>query len=414
MKKKQYRIFLILFLASMLSVHVVIAWNSVELIRKGYPDFTIFYSSGRMLSQGLGRKLYDEATQYRVQQEFAAGVSIRQGPLPYNHPPFEALLFVPFAAMPYATAYCVWNLLNLIFIASMLFLLRTCLPQLRSVSAPMWMFAWVAFFPVFFALLQGQDALLLVLLFSAAYVLLRRNRDLAAGCCLGLGLFRFHLVLPLILILLWRKRSKALIGFLGTALSLALISIAIVGWQGALDYPSQVWQMERAMEKHQTIFPLRMANLRGLMASLPPFASRHVMDLVIAVISLGLLVFAARKWKATSPAEFDLSFSLCIIVTVLVGYHTLAYDLSLLLLPITLTLNYLFGNAASDAQSDRRTRLWLLTPIFLLFFSPLHAYLAMRNGHYNLFALVLLFWCWALSREISRAPQSGLRERLVS
>lgn len=414
MKKKQYRIFLILFLASMLSVHLVIAWNSVELIRKGYPDFTIFYSSGRMLSQGLGRQLYDETTQYRVQQEFAAGVSIRQGPLPYNHPPFEALAFIPFAAMPYPTAYCVWNLLNLIFIVTVLFLLRTCLPQLRSVSAAMWLFVWVAFFPVFFALLQGQDVLLLVLLFSMAYVLLRRNRDLAAGCCLGFGLFRFHLVLPLILLLLWQKRSKAIIGFLGTALGLALISIAIVGWQGALAYPSQVWQMERAMEKHQTIFPLRMANLRGLMASLPPFASRQVMDLVIAVVSLGLLVFAARRWKTTSPAEFDLSFSLCIIVTVLVGYHTLAYDLSLLLLPITLTLNYLFDKAASRAQSDKRTRLLLLAPIFLLFFSPLHAYLAMRNGHYNLFALVLLFWCWVLSREIARARQNGLRERLVS
>jgi hypothetical protein len=45
-------------------------------------------------------------------------------------------------------------------------------------------------------------------------------------------------------------------------------------------------------------------------------------------------------------------------------------------------------------------RLGVIILLFLLFFSPLHAFLVMRDGHYNLFALVLLFWCWVLSSEI--------------
>jgi hypothetical protein len=396
MKKEKYKVFLILFLSGMLSVQLAIAWNSVDLIRKGYPDFTIFYSSARILAQGLGRQLYDEPTQYRVQQQFAAGVSIRQGPLPYNHPPFEAVAFVPFSWMSYPAAYCLWNLFNLIFLVMTLYVLRPALPGLKSVSAAAWLCVWVSFFPVFFALLQGQDVLFLLLLFAGVYVLLRRNNDMAAGCCLALGLFRFHLVLPLVLILLWQKRTKAIYGFLATAAVLAVISVAIVGWQGALDYPGQVWQMERAMEQHQTIFPLRMANVRGLLASLLPFASRSVSNLIVGALSLGLLYFAAHKWKTTSRTQFDLAFSICVIVTLLVSYHTLAYDLSLLLLPVALTLHHLFKN--EDCQP--RSRLFLLIPLFLLFFSPLHAFLAMRNGHYNLFALVLLFWCWALSREI--------------
>jgi hypothetical protein len=396
MKKEKCRVLLILFLSGMLSVHLAIAWNSVELIRKGYPDFTIFYSSARILAQGLGRQLYDEPTQYRVQQQFAAGVSIRQGPLPYNHPPFEALAFVPFTWMRYPVAYVLWNLFNLIFLAMTLFVLRPTLPGLKSISTAAWLFVWVSFFPVFFALLQGQDVLFLVLLFTGVYVLLRRNSDIAAGCCLALGLFRFHLVLPLVLILLWQKRTKAIYGFFATAAVLAVISIAIVGWQGSLAYPGQVWLMEKAMEQHQTIFPLRMANVRGLLASLLPFASRSANNLVVGVLSLALLFFAAHKWKTTSRTEFDLGFSICVIVTLLVSYHTLAYDLSLLLLPVTLTIQHL----SKKEGSQPRTRLFLLIPLFLLFFSPLHAFLAMRDGHYNLFALVLLFWCWALSREI--------------
>jgi hypothetical protein len=54
----------------------------------------------------------------------------------------------------------------------------------------------------------------------------------------------------------------------------------------------------------------------------------------------------------------------------------------------------------------------LLIPILLLFLSPLHAFLAMRNEHYNVFALVLLFWCWALSREITRSSHKNLQRSI--
>ena len=119
--KKKYRVLVLLFLAGMLSLHLIIAWDSIDLIRKGYPDFSTFYSGASIVRQGLGKQLYDEATQYRVQLQFAAGVSIRQGPLPYIHPPFEALLFIPFTWLSYPTAYLLWNLLNLVFLVRSVF-----------------------------------------------------------------------------------------------------------------------------------------------------------------------------------------------------------------------------------------------------------------------------------------------------
>jgi hypothetical protein len=266
--------------------------------------------------------------------------------------------------------------------------------------------ACVAFFPVFFALLQGQDVLFLVLLFAAVYVLLQRNGDIAAGCCLGLGLFRFHLVLPLVLILLWQKRTRAIFGFLVTAVGLAAISVAIIGWQGALAYPGHVWQLEQDMQRHQTVFPLRMANVRGLLENLLPLTTKPVIAIAVAVISLALILFAASKckWKTASRSEFDLSFSLCVVVTLLVSYHTLPYDLSLLLLPIVLTMVYLLRNAHMDLGD----RLMLIIPPTLLFFSPLHMFLEMRTSRYNLFAIVLLFWCWRLFKEIGRGQKQVL------
>jgi hypothetical protein len=413
MRKKKYKVFVFLFLAGMLPLHLVIAWNSIDLIRKGYPDFTTFYSGASIVRQGLGRQLYDEQTQYRVQQQFAAGVSIRQGPLPYIHPPFEALFFIPFTWVAYPTAYVLWDLLNLVFLVLLFYLLRSELPWLKEITAAFWLLGCLALFPVFFALLQGQDILMLVLLFGAVYVLLRRNSDLAAGCCLGLGVFRFHLVVPLVLILLYQKRSKAIAGFLATATVLGLVSVAMIGWEGVSSYPIQVWRLEQAMERRQTIVPIRMASVRGLLDNLLiPHTSKLVSDIAIAAVSLGLILFAARKWKVAGRDGFDLGFAICVIVTVLASYHTLAYDLSLLLLPVAITIHHLFqGDLFQSDAMQRHRRVILLIPLLLLFFSPLHAFLAMRDGHYNLFALVLLLWCWALSRElgdVQKKSEQGL------
>jgi hypothetical protein len=76
--------------------------------------------------------------------------------------------------------------------------------------------------------------------------------------------------------------------------------------------------------------------------------------------------------------------------------------LSLLLLPIALTISYLFNNQ----KIDSRTRLMLIIPFVVLFFGPLHMFLEMRTSRYNLFALVLLWWCWALFKELGRLKQT--------
>ena len=43
----------------------------------------------------------------------------------------------------------------------------------------------LAFFPVAYALMQGQDSILLLLLYCMAYDALRRNEDMGAGAYIG-------------------------------------------------------------------------------------------------------------------------------------------------------------------------------------------------------------------------------------
>jgi len=399
MKPEKYKKLVLFFLAGMLSLHVAVAWRSRELIRKGYPDFTALYSAGKIVREGVRKQLYDSQTQYRIQQEFAAGVSIRQGPLPYIHPPWEALLFVPFAWFSYPMAYLLWNAVNVLILLSLPFLLRNHLPQLRHVSALFWLFVSLAFYPIFFDLLQGQDILPLLLFFTLAFVSLKQNNDLAAGCWLGLGLFRFHLVLPLVFILLLHKRLKALLGFAVVAFVLAMVSVAIIGWNAALSYLSFVWHVETVMG-HGAIVPVDMPNLRGLLHTfLAAHSSKFVIQLVVAVLSAALLLFASAKWRvAREGTAFDLGFSLVVVSTILVSYHANTYDLALLFLPVMLLTNHLAGVDVKGGWS----RIALMGPMFVLFVSPLQMLLLQKYGKLSLLTPVLLFWTWGLASEISR------------
>jgi glycosyl transferase family 87 len=395
---------LTLYLVGMVVLHAVVAWNSRDLVRKGYQDFTIFYSAAKIVRQGMGAHLYEEPTQFRVQQEFASGVSIRQGALPYNHPPFEAALYFPLTFLPYFAAYVAWDFINLVILFALPFLLRPHVPILRDLSPAFCLLASVGFFPVFIALLQGQDIIVELLIFTLAFIALKTKADFRAGALLGLGLFRFHLIAPLVLVLLLQNRKKALGGLVTVACALGLLSIAMVGWRETLAYPNYVWSVEQAMGRG-AIVPADMPNLRGLADTLlAPLAPNSVVTIIVAAVSIALSLLMSAKWKLSGDAaRFDLGFSLCLVITILVSYHAFAYDLSLLLLPVLIVANYLRG----VFRISKWDKFALLTPVCILFFSPLLMVIWWQYGHLNLLAPVLLLWAWGITKAISVRASSN-------
>ena len=200
----------LLYLAGMVMIHALVFWSVRESVRKGYSDFTIYYCAGTIVRQGLGHQLYDNITQFNVQREFSPEVAIRLDALPYNHPPFEAVFFAPFSYVSYPFAFELWTLANLAMLISLPFMLLPELSHLQDYPPPFWVLAGLGFFPIFFALLQGQDAILLLFLYTLAFICLRKNRNLFAGGWLALGLFKPHLILPFIFLLLVQGRKKVL------------------------------------------------------------------------------------------------------------------------------------------------------------------------------------------------------------
>jgi hypothetical protein len=376
---------LVLALVGMAGMHAWVFFSLRQEVRLGYPDFTAFYAAGKCVQRGQGSQLYNMQAQGRIQQEFASGVKIRNGPLPFTHPPFEAALFVPLVFLSYSAAYWVWNAVSLVaLVVVFLLLLRPHLPKLRGWSETLPLLCGLAFFPVFVCLLQGQDSLLLLLLFGLAFVAMKSGREFVSGICLGLALFRFQLVLPVIAVLLLRRRWKTVAGFATTAAALVGISAAVVGWGGLMNYPHQLLQFSH-VQAGAAMNPRLMPNLRGIVAGLAGDGNwAHVL---IGVLSAALVVWAASKWNAGGQqTQFDLGFGLTLVVAVIVSYHLMAHDLSVLLLPLLLAGEWLLR------ERPRGVARWLtVAGIGILFLSPIYFLLWFRYQRFS-----AMFWAVAL------------------
>jgi len=125
------------------------------------------------------------------------------------------VLFVPLARFSFVTAYAIWLILNVALLCWIPCVLRKRLPALGKAPLYLWLLACFAFYPIFMALIQGQDSILLLFLYCLAYEALERRSELAAGGWLALGLYKYHLVLPFVGSL-WR-RNKLIAGFLTAA-----------------------------------------------------------------------------------------------------------------------------------------------------------------------------------------------------
>jgi hypothetical protein len=403
-RNKSWRLAQVL-IAAMFGLNLLLFLHFRENLKRGYADFTVFYTAGTILRDGLGHQLYNNKVQYAVQNHFAGHIPLRNSPLPYIHPPFEAAIFLPLSGLPYRQAFAVWDILSVAVLFAVAVLLRRSLGVLRSISSWKFAIAAIAFFPVFACLLEGQDSILQLLLCGFAFKALQRKSDLLAGCWLGLAAFKFQFILPIVLLLvIWKRRSVAL-GFLAVAILLVLASVGLVGLQNLLQYPAYVLQIVKAPGLGGVPSEL-LPNLHGLVTGWPLFSSAAGSALV-AVISILLFLFAAWKgWPSPPPSpahprQLELQFSLAIVVSGLIAWQTNLHDLSLLVLPLVLLADYCW-----DAKVQARGMGFaLLLPVLPLFVSPLWMPLWVVSGKLNLMAIPLLWWTWKISQEFSPEPR---------
>ena len=391
------------FVAGMLWLNLLFFLDFREGIKRGYPDFTVFYTAGTILREGLGHQLYEGNLQFSVQESFTGHIPFRKGPLPYIHPPFEALIFAPLTLLPYPWAFLVWDSLNVAALFGIARLLRRSVEIFRSVATWKFVIASIAFFPVFACLLEGQDSILMLLLLVLGFNALKQGADLRAGCWLALAAFKFQFIVPLVLLLIIWKRSRVALGFAVIAILLVLASVALVGKDALIHYPGYALKIGKTPKLGGVPSEL-LPNLHGLVTGWHGPLSGPLGTAIAALSTISLFLFAAWKGRAYS-ARVELQFSLAVLVSVLIGRQTNSHDLSLLVLPLVLVSDYCLGWTTQESDA----RYALLTPVWPLLISPLWMLLWLVVGKVNLMAIPQLWWAWKIGNELPREPVDACR-----
>lgn len=357
---------------SLFEMGVLLAGFKYSLAGNG--DFSAFYRTAVMVRTGEFHRLYDVQNQMSFDHRLFPWLN-RYPPYYFYHPPFEALLLLPLAFVSYKVAFWVWSIASLAMLVFSGTILSKQFPQLRSgVGIPL-VFLVLAFFPIVMVFLQGQDSGLLLLLVAWAFAELHRGRNLRAGIMLGLSLFKFQFIVPLVAMLAWRLGRNYVIAFTATAAALCGISWMLVGTAGLRSY----WQM---LVEGTPEMVWRMPNLRGIVESLggPP----------VLPIALAL---ALAVWCATRVAQMDSGgFALAIVCSLLVSHHGHVYDCLLLVIPAFCALE------TALMQKKTLPNFWPA-----LFFAMLPVYVLLTKLHATwVFAIAFLLLAVEIARPAAR------------
>jgi len=367
-------------------------------------DFPDFYAAARMVGEGYGHQLYD----FKAQEQFQTRYSGRTGDY-YIHPPFESLLFLPICLSPLPTAYLLWCVLNVAVLAYTAILFQRYLWNRLD-----WRVLLPLFFlfpPVLLSFLEGQDSLLLLLMMTLAVVELRRDRNFRAGCWLGCGLIKFHIIFTLIVLMVSLRKKGLLQGFALVFVTFLLISAGISGWAFLAVYPR--FLMRLSTQPLAGIHPAAMANMRGLI-SISGNVQNTAMGLALICIASVLLL--GRAWKSFRRTESkfgdttSLAFGNFVLAAILVSYHLSPSDLCIALLPMGLFSQYL----AEHTGIPRWVRLSVLTSQWALFLPPLHVISLAWHGYVYL-AIPILVMFLLTSAEVFRGiPNHGRGSTVAS
>jgi Glycosyltransferase family 87 len=329
-----------LYLGALLLLQIVSCARLFPFARAGQTDFRTFYTAGHMLRAGAELYNYDS----ELSQQSAL-VSPNDYALPFMSPPYTALLFVLFSLISYWPAYLLFAAFNFCLCALAVKIMRPHLPVLNSRWRALTPLLFLSFMPFAVALTLGQVSILLLLLYCACFSAIQSSKPILAGIFLSLALIKFQVALPIaLLFLLWRQ-WRFLTGFLTGAAALTLLSILITGPRAFEAYGRSLFFMSHAAsnpagEAKYGMFPAQMPNLYGFFHTLSGGAPWGVALTILC--SLLVLFWAARQQP---------SLTLALLAAILISYHLYLYDLTLLLLPMTLVFNQNVDSLLRGRQS---------------------------------------------------------------
>lgn len=316
-------------------------------------DYPAVVLASRMVSSGQGAQLYDLDRQLEGQRQLITEGYLQLSPsepllYPYPYAPFVAIFNTPLAGISPLAAMAVWDLLNIACMALGLWLLVSALP-LDKRERLLILLGGLTCFPFIVNLEQGQSSGLTVLSMGAGIALLRRGNDLQGGLALGLLALKIQWLPFFVLVLLFKRRWRALLGLIITGAALLLLAVLTMGtaWiPGFLDMLQRAQRFDPVL----ALAPLASHSLSGQLAVLffsvdgPVTAAGNEairnISLLATLFGAALVLWVWRgPWRPGAPA-WDGAMSLTVLVAAFTNIQLNTHDLSLLTIPAALGVSY--------------------------------------------------------------------------
>jgi hypothetical protein len=330
--------------------------------------------------------------------------------LVYGHAPYIALLFKPFAMLPYLWAYCAWLGFSAVLYLSAITLL------FRAAGVPLehrktgFLLA-VSFMPfIFETWIAGQLSVVIFFLWALFLFCRHQHRPFLAGIVLALGIFKPTLVALPIAMLMAGRRWRILQGFATGAVAVAALSIGMVGLHGCRAWvdtllfngrlaagPGEAWHLAKSVDM-SSFFHLLLFNASPITAIVVATVG------TFAFVVLAAAWWRSSRWVAMSAAENWLwAATLCL--TLVVNSYAPIYDAILVVAATALAVGALEGRSSEEHATFRG---WLL----LLYMLPWITQSMAEYLHLQLFTLVLAgFAGWALTMAYrTQGKEVGLSE----
>lgn len=313
-----------------------------------FSDYRAQYTGALMIRKGVRSDLYSIDTQYNIQKKLFPNLQKKQL-LPFLSPPAVAFILFPLSLFSYGQGYVVFGvaLLFILFLTSFFacraVLISRKVQKLLYINQIDLLVIISAMLPLWLSALGGQLSIIWTLAFLISYLLAKQNKHVLSGLTLSIICMKPHLLIVPLVFLVIQKRWKMLVGVLIGGVFLALFSLYLVGWQGMVGYLQLLSHVSKNGASNGVEI-VAQPTLRGLLHSfLEAYLSMRVID-IIWIMGAGLVFCLVYKhWKkADKPNLFDLQWALMIVVTCFTSAHTHYHDLSLLLVPLIIILNYWF------------------------------------------------------------------------
>ena len=323
-----------------LAIYLVILTVSFATAKRGRTvfgpflgaDFAAFYDAGEIFNQHGSANIYDLESHRRLYKENFPDAPANEE-LSYANAPFFVAPFIFLSRLPYAWAYFIWLVISLVlYVAGFSILWRS----LESLPNDIWLTSLLvalSFWPFLVECLAGGQTSAFGFFCLALAIACEPRSKFWSGVALALCAYKPTLLFLVVPMLLITGRWLTLVGLAAGNLVLGLVSLALVGYQGCINFLNRLlFYSAAATSTEGGLRSFKYVDINAFMRLLVPQHPR-VQWIITAVVALLVIPFLGFAWwRLRGESQRLLLWALTLTWTPVLNIYMGIYDSTIVVL----------------------------------------------------------------------------------